>query len=219
VRRRATSPGASVIVVPQLRALARNELKESAGHGSLAHVSDEQAARALSRQFGAIKKAAEDLGVDPKHLRRLVWSNPGILDAAHERMSLFAFFRRDEVMSGLVSNAASVRRRAVDRMFANPGLFGDLQHPLLPAARPRRGPSAEARAQLARERLDREAAAELERERAIEREREAAAEREIEDERRRKREATATVVAISRPPAVSLWPAGIRRPTRGRRWR
>ena len=42
-------------------------------------------------------------------------------------------------MSGLRSSVASVRRRAVDRMFANPWLFGDLDHPLAPARRPRRG--------------------------------------------------------------------------------
>ena len=64
-------------------------------------LSDEAAARALSRHFGDIVKAAEDLGVDRKDLRRLIWSNPGILDAAHERMSLFAFVRRDEIISGL----------------------------------------------------------------------------------------------------------------------
>jgi hypothetical protein len=39
---------------------------------SLAHVSDEQAARALSRYFGNIKKAAEDLNVGCGDLRRLV---------------------------------------------------------------------------------------------------------------------------------------------------
>ena len=191
---------------------------------SLAHLSDEQAARALSRRFGAIKKSAEDLGVNPKHLRRLIWSNPAILDAAHERQTLFASVRRDEIIRGLHSKAASVRRRAVDRMFANPWLFGDLQHPLLPAARPRRGPSAEARARLARERLEREAAAEIERERVLERAREMAAElarereREIEDDRRREREAGEIVVDIARAPQAqggSLWPAWIRRPNSG----
>ena len=179
---------------------------------SLAHVSDEQAARALSKRFGAIVEAAGDLGVARRDLRKLVWSNPAILVAAHERMSLFASVRLDEVMSGLRSSVASVRRRAVDRMFANPWLFGDLDHPLAPARRPRRGPSAAARARLARERLEREAAAELSHERAI----------EIEREREREQEAMETIVAIAlapRPPAVSLWPAGIRRPSRGQRWR
>ena len=181
---------------------------------SLAHLSDETAARALSKRFGDIVAAAGDLGVDRRDLRRLILSNPAILDAAHERMSLFAFVRRNEVMAGLRSSVARVRRRAVDRMCANPWLFGDLDHPLAPAARPRRGPSAEARARLARERLERQAADELERERAM----------EIERERQREREAAETVVAVkpslaSRARAVSLWPAGIRRPSRGRRWR
>src|SRR4249920_3608583 len=98
---------------------------------SLAHLSDEAAARALSRCFGDIVEAARELGVDRKDLRRLTWSNPAILDAAHERMSLFIFVRRDEIMSGLRSKRGSVRRRAVDRMVANPALFGHLQHPLL----------------------------------------------------------------------------------------
>jgi hypothetical protein len=189
----------------------------------LAHVSDEQAARALSKRFGSIAEAARDLGVRRRDLRKLVWSNPAILDASNERRSLFLSVRRDEIMTGLMSSAASVRRRAVDRMFANPGLFGDLQHPLRPATRSRSGPSAEARARLARERLEREAGAEIERERVLEREREAAAEREIEDDLRREREAVETVVDIEPPRAPqaqagSLWPARIRRPTRGRRW-
>jgi hypothetical protein len=152
---------------------------------SLAHVTDEAAARALSRQFGTIKKAAEDLNVDPKHLRRLTWSKPAILDAAHERQGLLASVRREEIIRGLTSKAASVGRRAGDRMFANPGLFGDLRHPLMPATRPRSDPSAEARARLARERLDREAAAE----------------RKIEDVRWREREAVETVVT-GRSPGV-----------------
>ena len=192
---------------------------------SLAHVSDEAAARALSRRFGAIGEAARDLGVNPKHLRRLTWSNPAILDAAHLRQSLFASVRQDEIMRGLKSKVARVRWRAVDRMFANPWLFGDLDHPLAPARRRRSGPSAAARGRLARERLEREAAAELERERAVEMERECEREREIEDDHRRKREAMETVVA-RRPPGIdlpqpqpgSLWPSHIRRPTRGHRW-
>jgi hypothetical protein len=96
-------------------------------------------------------------------------------------------------MSGLMSKVASVRRRAVDRMAANPALFGDLDHSpfaLLTPARRGRGPNRSAagvdEARLARERLRRAAAAELafegERERALAdaREREAAAERERE---------------------------------------
>ena len=55
---------------------------------SLAHLSDEAAARALSKHFGDVVEAAKELGVDRKDLRRLTWHNPRILDAAHERMSL-----------------------------------------------------------------------------------------------------------------------------------
>ena len=101
---------------------------------ALAHVSDETAARALGKCFGDFRRDAEDLKVDYRDLRRLTWSNPGILTAAHERQSLFASIRRDEIMRGLMSKAASVRWRAVDQMFTNPALFGPfLQHPLAPA--------------------------------------------------------------------------------------
>jgi hypothetical protein len=188
---------------------------------SLAHLSDEAAARALSKHFGNIVEAAKELGVDRKDLRRLTWSNPAILDAAHERMNLFISVQRDEIIRGLNSKVASVRRRAVDRMVANPALFG---HPfasglslLSPASRARgprsgSGLSEEARARLARERLEREAAAEL----------------AFVGEREREREATAELERVSviverRPfaptPAstASLWPSYIRRPTRGRR--
>ena len=68
----------------------------------------------MSKHFGNIVEAAKELGVDRKDLRRLTWSNPAILDAAHERMSLFIFVQRDEIMRGLNSRVASVRRRAVD---------------------------------------------------------------------------------------------------------
>ena len=183
----------------------------------LAHVSDEQAARALSRRFGNIKKAAEDLNVDPKQLRRLTWSNPGILTAANERQSLFASARRDEIIRGLYSKAASARRRAVDRMAANPGLFGDwLQNAafklLAPAPRVRRphGSDVFVEAERARRAIEGEVAAE----RASEREREAAAERAAERERF---EVMVEGRAPSSAPTESLWPAWIRRPTRGQR--
>jgi hypothetical protein len=190
---------------------------------ALAHLSDEVVARALSKRFGNVKRAAEDLNVDCKDLRRLTWNNPAILNAAHERMRLFIFVRRDEIMRGLLSKVGSVRRRAIDRMAANPALFGDLDHPLsalLTPARRSRGHSHSAavdkadEARLARERLEREAAAELAREREIEGDR----------LRERERERERIEVMVERPSApapastVSLWPPGIRRPSRGRRW-
>ena len=156
---------------------------------SLAHLSDEAAARALSKHFGDVVEAAKELGVDRTDLRRLTWSNPAILDAAHERMSLFIFVQKDEIISGLYSRRASERRRAVDRMAANPALFGDVVGSsafalLVPAGRGRR-PNHSATAidrgdevRLTRERLEQEASAELEGERALERELEFAADRE-----------------------------------------
>ena len=71
-------------------------------------LSDEAAARALSRHFGDFVKAAKELDVDHKDLRRLTWSNPAILDAAHERMSLFIFLKRDEIMCGLNSRVGAI---------------------------------------------------------------------------------------------------------------
>jgi hypothetical protein len=145
---------------------------------------------------------------------RLTWSNPAILDATHERMSLFIFVQRDETISGINSRIASVRRRAIDRMVANPALFGHLQHPLLTPVPRIRGPRllVEGGGKAA---LEREVAAEQ----AIEREREAGAERERELELER-----VEVMVERRPSAptpastASLWPSHIRRPTRGRRW-
>jgi hypothetical protein len=189
----------------------------------LKHLSDEAAARALSRHFGDFVKAAKELGVDRRALRRLTWSNPAILDAAHERMAMVVERVWDEAVRGLDSKRASVRERAVDRMFAHPRMIG---HPFAPAlsvfARaPRaRGPRSSdvfINAERARAAVDRELAAERDMELVAERERETAAERALEQER-------AEVMVERRPsappvaPTASLWPAHIRRPTRGRRW-
>ena len=110
---------------------------------ALAHISDEAAAKALSRHFGDFVQAACELNISRTDLRRLTWANPSILDAAHERMQLFIFVRKDEIISGLHSRRASERRRAVDRIAANPGLFGDVAGSsafalLAPAGRGRR---------------------------------------------------------------------------------
>jgi hypothetical protein len=189
---------------------------------ALAHLSDEVSARALSNHFGDITAAARDLGVDRMALRRLTWSNPAILDAAHERMELFVDHMWGEAVRGLDSRRASVRRRAVDRMFAHPRMAG---HPLagalalLTPARRGRGPSAgPTEAERARTAVDRELAAERDMERAAEREREAAAERAIEQGRSEVMVERRPPAPTPAPPTMSLWPAHIRRPTRGRRW-
>lgn len=183
---------------------------------SLAHLSDEAATRALSKHFGNIVEAARDLNVDRKALRRLTWSNPAILDAAHERIDWFIMARRSELMSDLGSKVWRVRRRAADEILANSVLFNSSLHPALSllASAPRaRGPrlvktvaaSDVEKARVALEHLEYEAAAE----RAVERERE----RLLEQERGE--------LMVERPPTPvsvgSLWPSGIRRPTRGRR--
>ena len=180
------------------------------------HLSDEAAAIVLARHWGDIVKAARDLCVDRKDLRRLTWHNPRILTASHERMALFRIGVQSKIIAAVYSRSAKRRRWGIDAMFDS---YEFRDHPLAsarwsaPARRERA--AAAGRARLA---LQQEAAAELERERVLEREREAAAERE----REREREAAAADVAIARAPqvrVVSLWPAGIRRPSRGMRWR
>ena len=151
---------------------------------SLAHLTDEAATRALSKHFGNIVEAARDLNVDRKTLRRLTWSNPAILDAAHERIDWFIMARRSELMSDLGSKVWRVRHRAANEILANSVLFDHSLHPALsllaPLARAR-GPhlvkTAEAeKARVALEHLEYEVAAE----RAVERERERELERERE---------------------------------------
>ena len=183
---------------------------------ALEHLSDEAASIVLVRHYGDIVKAARELGVDRKDLRRLTWHNPRILTAAHERMELFHIGVKSKIIAAVYSRSAKRRRWGVEAMFDS---YEFRDHPLANArwtAGARREQAAAAgRARLA---LQQEAAAELARERvssATKRRRSG----EIEDDRRR--EAVETVVDIAEPPrapAVSLWPARIRRPTRGRRW-
>jgi hypothetical protein len=134
---------------------------------------------------------------------------------AHERIELFLLAVQSEVIRALDSPRASRRRWAADKLLTDAVARN---HPLAsviavlaPAARPRRlNPSAAAEG--VRHALDQQAAAE----RAYERERELAVDREPE---------AAAIVERLRPspsppppaPSASLWPSGIRRPTRGRR--
>ena len=209
---------------------------------SLAHLSDEAAARALSRRYGDIVAAAMDLGVDRKDLRRLTWHNPGILAAAHQRIDLFVITMRGELVSQAMHGSSRVRQCAFDRMYRLAAIpdhpvgkvFAGLSLGLL--ARAPRARSVEAKrveaeraeaerveAERAKVSLEREAAAELELAQEAEEVRRRELEVEFETSRRQERE---TVVArrspavglSSSPPAaqgMSLWPAGIRRPSRG----
>jgi hypothetical protein len=178
----------------------------------------------LSKHFGDVVKTAKALGVDRRDLRKLIWHNPKILDAAADRQELFIEHMWSEAVRGLDSRSARVRQRAVDRLFAHPRA---IDHPFAGglslfarAPRPRgpRGPNIFVEAERARAAHDRELAAERDVERAAEREREAAVKQALEQER-------VEVMVERRPPvspvapALSLWPPGVRRPTRGRRWR
>jgi hypothetical protein len=176
---------------------------------SLAHLTDDEAARSLSRRFGDIAAAAKDLGVDRTDLRKLTWSNPAILDAAHERQAMFLDRVWDEATAGLTSKSARVRERAVDRLCAHPRMLGSPFASGLsvfaraPRARgPRPGDRGKAAAEEARLELERQAAAEQ----SFEQERERALEQERVEPR-----------PPAPAPAMSFWPAHIHRPTRGRR--
>jgi hypothetical protein len=192
---------------------------------SLAHLSDEAAARALSKHFGNIVEAAKDLGVDRKDLRRLTWSNPAILDAAHERIDLFVITMQGELVSGVMNGSAGVRQRAIDRMYRVAPIPG---HPVGRAfvglsslgllARAPRGrlvdAEAAAEAEQVRFLLEQEATAERARELELERVREA----EVEASRRRERAAALKLIPAGRPSAPPVhggWPAWVRRPSRG----
>jgi hypothetical protein len=200
---------------------------------SLAHLSDEAVARALSRRYGDIVAAAKDLGVDRKDLRRLTWSNPAILAAAHERIDLFVITMRSELVSQAMHGSSRVRQCAIDQMYKVAAIpdhpigkaFAGLSLGLL--ARAPRARSVEAERveveKAAEAEAELEAAVELEREAAAELDRERAA--EVEADRRREREdfvvdiePSVNLRKASTAQAGSLWPVGIRRPSK-RGWR
>jgi hypothetical protein len=180
---------------------------------ALNHLSDEAASIVLAKHFGDVVKAAKELGVDRKDLRRLTWHNPRILNAAHERMELFRIGVKSKILEAVYSPHAKRRRWGFDALCESYEFRDNLfARALAPA--PRERVPAVVDAQLV---LEREAAAELERERDA----------ELEGDRRREQEGAGVVVDVELPrsferaPQVEAggWPAGIRRPTRGRRWR
>jgi hypothetical protein len=207
-----------------LLGLRLNPLADTLPHvpkrpSALAHVSDETASIVLARHFGDFVKAARELDVKRTDLRKLTWHNPRILNAAHQRMDLFRIGVRSKILEAVWSRSAKRRRWGFDAMFDSYE-FRDQSAAyalLSPAPRQRAKAPEVSNAQLV---LAREAAAELERERAV----------EIDGERRREQEGEAIVADIepsvdlrkplSAPaPTGSLWPAWIKRPTRGQRWR
>jgi hypothetical protein len=81
---------------------------------ALAHLSSVAASAALAKHFGDVVKAARELGVDRKDLRRLTWHNPRVLKAAHERMWLFRVGVRSKIIRALHSESASRQRWGCD---------------------------------------------------------------------------------------------------------
>jgi hypothetical protein len=174
---------------------------------ALNHLSDEAASIVLARHFGDIVVAACELNVDRKDLRRLCWHNPRILNAAHERIGLFRIGVRSKIMQAVYSRSAKRRRWGCDAMFDSYEFRDNLfAKAFAPAPRRVARVTEPDHGRLA---LEREAAAELDRERAV----------EMDSYLRREQEGEAIVdIEPPRAPPVqagSLWPAGIRRPSRG----
>jgi hypothetical protein len=183
---------------------------------ALKHLSSADASAVLAKHFGDVVKAAKELNVDRKDLRRLTWHNPRILKASHERMELFRIGVRSKIIEAVWSRSAKRRRWGVDAMFDSYEFRDQLFNAKLLAPAPRQVTKvAEANSALLV--LEREAAAELAREQAV----------ELDGDRWREQEG-AEIVDIEPPrnfgkasqaQVGSLWPAGIQRPSRGRRWR
>jgi hypothetical protein len=83
---------------------------------ALAPLSDEAASIVLAKYFGDVVKAAKELGVDRKDLRRLTWHNPRILNAAHERMELFHIGVKSKILEAVYSRSAKKQRWGVDAL-------------------------------------------------------------------------------------------------------
>ena len=194
---------------------------------SLKHLSSAAASAALAKHFGDIVKAAHELGVDRADLLKLTWHNPRVLKAAHERMELFRIGVRSKIIQAVLSKSSKRQRWGVDALYDS---YEFRDSPFASAkwfAPAQRESAAKDALVLEREReqereRERTAIAELEREATAE----LAREREAEFEADRRREQETVVVEIERPRKApralpsqggSLWPAGIYRPTRGRR--
>jgi hypothetical protein len=161
----------------------------------------------LARHFGDFVKAAKELGVDRKDLRRLTWHNPRILKAAHERMELFHTGVKSKIIGAIYSPSAKRRRWGYDAM-ADAIEFRDSPFASARVAPPPRPARVAAGVRLV---LGRKAAAELARERAVEIE----ADRQLERVDLAVPEPSFNGGKAPQGQAVSLWPAGIRRPSRG----
>jgi hypothetical protein len=175
--------------------------------------------RTLTKHYGDITAAAREIGVPGPHLRRLTWARPELLESANDRMGEAVARAWSRWLGMLNSRDPRKRERAADRILASYKARNSPYASALAPAPRSRAPNPAAAAERARLALERQACAE----RALEREQEGAAELEREREFERLREDSVVELVAVREvaphtSAASLWPSGIRRPTRGRRW-
>jgi hypothetical protein len=163
---------------------------------ALKHLSDEAASIVLAKHFGDVVKAAKELGVDRKDLRRLTWHNPRILKASHERMELFRIGVRSKIIEAVWSRSAKRRRWGFDAIFDSYEFRDQVADYALLAPAPRQRAKA-AQPDHGQVVLEREAAAELEREYAV----------EMDADRRREQEGDKMGDEIPRALRASRWRA------------
>ena len=168
-----------------------------------AHLDLKEVERVLVRHRANIGEAAKELGVSRTDLRKLTWHNPKILEEALFWCDVYVGRCYGVMIEALHSKSRRRREWGADKILSSSMAYGN------PFASARWAPSA--RRQLGiytgQARAQREAAAELE----ADRQREIVGERvDIEPLRN---------FGVAPPAQVSLWPAGIRRPSRGGRWR
>ena len=170
-----------------------------------AHLDLKEVERVLIRHRANISEAAKELGVSRTDLRRLTWHKPKLLEEALLWCGVYVSRCDGLLIRALDSKSRRKREWAVDKLMSSGMGYGYLLSPA-----PREAPAV-VDAQLG---LEQEAVAELEREQAV----------ELAGDCRRESETVVTEVERPRkaPLALpaqggSLWPAGIRRPTRGRR--
>jgi hypothetical protein len=158
---------------------------------ALKHLSSAAASAVLAKHFGDIVKAAKELNVDRKDLRKLTWHNPRILNAAHERMELFRIGVKSKILEAVYSRSAKRRRWAIDAMFDSYEFRDDpLASARWAASAQRESAAKDVRERMVMAELAEEAAAELAREQAA------------ELAGNSQRESETVVAEIERPPQV-----------------
>jgi hypothetical protein len=178
------------------------------------HLDLKEVDRVLVRHRANLSEAAKELGVSRTDLRKLTWHSPKILEEALFWCDVYVNRCRDVMIGALHSRSRRRREWASDKILSSSMAHG---HPFASA----RG-SPPARRQLGiytgQARAERGAVAELELEWAA----------ELDGDRRREQEGEALIAdiepsvdlrtALPTPtptPTGSLWPAWIRRPSRG----